>query len=86
MASKKPVIACNSGGPMETVRDGETGFLCDPSPVQFANAMLKLAKDADLATRMGEEARKHVTSTFSTKIFGDKLNNYVLNIYHRRIE
>lgn len=86
MASKKPVIACNSGGPVETVRDGETGFLCDPSPVQFANAMLKLAKDAGLAARMGEEAQRHVASTFSTEIFGDKLNSYVLNLYHHRIE
>ncbi|KAJ4746457.1 hypothetical protein LUZ62_080862 [Rhynchospora pubera] len=86
MASRKPVIACNSGGPVETVRDGETGFLCNPSPVQFANAMLKLAKDAGLATKMGEEACKHVTNTFSTKIFGKQLNNYVLNVYHHRIE
>ncbi|KAJ4762862.1 hypothetical protein LUZ62_073237 [Rhynchospora pubera] len=86
MASRKPVIACNSGGPVETVRDGETGFLCDPSPMQFANAMLKLAKDAGLATKMGEEACKHVTNTFSTKIFGKQLNNYVLNVYHHRIE
>ncbi|KAJ4791528.1 hypothetical protein LUZ62_042774 [Rhynchospora pubera] len=86
MASRKPVIACNSGGPVETVRDGETGFLCDPSPMQFANAMLKLAKDAGLATKMGEEACKHVTNTFSTTIFGKQLNNYVLNVYHHRIE
>ncbi|KAJ3707009.1 hypothetical protein LUZ61_010714 [Rhynchospora tenuis] len=86
MASRKPVIACNSGGPVETVRDGETGFLCDPSPVEFANAMLKLAKDADMAEKMGEEACKHVTNTFSTKIFGKQLNNYVLNVYHHRIE
>ncbi|KAJ1702892.1 hypothetical protein LUZ63_002671 [Rhynchospora breviuscula] len=86
MASRKPVIACNSGGPVETVRDGETGFLCDPSPVQFANAMLKLAKDAGMATKMGEEACKHVTNTFSTKIFGKQLNNYVLNVYRHRIE
>ncbi|KAJ3696487.1 hypothetical protein LUZ61_000192 [Rhynchospora tenuis] len=86
MASRKPVIACNSGGPVETVRDGETGFLCDPSPIEFANAMLKLAKDADMAAKMGEEACKHVTNTFSTKIFGKQLNNYVLNVYHHRIE
>ncbi|KAL9403699.1 hypothetical protein Peur_000671 [Populus x canadensis] len=30
-AAHKPVIACNSGGPVETVKDGETGFLCNPT-------------------------------------------------------
>jgi len=32
MAMKKPVIACNSGGPKETIIHGETGLLCEDSP------------------------------------------------------
>ncbi|EME26629.1 alpha-1,3/alpha-1,6-mannosyltransferase [Galdieria sulphuraria] len=32
MAMKKPVIAHNSGGPKETIIDGETGLLCEDSP------------------------------------------------------
>ena len=39
MASGRPVIACNSGGPKESIVDGVTGFLCDPSPNHFAYAM-----------------------------------------------
>ena len=31
MAAHKPVVACSSGGPMESVADGETGFLCEPT-------------------------------------------------------
>lgn len=42
MASGRPVIACNSGGPTESVLPGVTGFLCGPSPSQFADAMGKL--------------------------------------------
>lgn len=42
MAASRPVIACNSGGPTESIRDGETGFLCDPDPAAFAAAMAKL--------------------------------------------
>ena len=34
-----PVVAVNSGGPLETVVDGETGFLCDPEPSEFAKSM-----------------------------------------------
>lgn len=48
--------------------------------------MLKLVKDTDMAAKLGEEAQKHVTNTFSTNIFGDELNGYVLNLYHHRIE
>ena len=72
MAAYKPVIACNSGGPVETVVNEATGFLCDPSPIEFSEAMLKFVNDHEL--------------TFSTKTFGDLLNSYVLNVYHQRIE
>ena len=30
MAAGKPVIACRSGGPKESVLHGETGYLCEP--------------------------------------------------------
>ena len=32
MAAGKPVIACNSGGPVESIVDGITGILCEPTP------------------------------------------------------
>ncbi|XP_062170852.1 uncharacterized protein LOC133876562 [Alnus glutinosa] len=80
MAAHKPVIACNSGGPVETIKDGETGFLCDPTPRQFSLAMAKLTRDPETAKRMSKEARRHVTESFSTKIFGQRLNQYLLNV------
>ncbi|WVZ86899.1 hypothetical protein U9M48_033614 [Paspalum notatum var. saurae] len=86
MAAHKPVIACNSGGPVETVVNEVTGFLCDPSPTEFSKAMMKLVSDHDLAVRLGKQARDHVVQTFSTKTFGDLLNSYVLNVYHERME
>ncbi len=42
MAAGRPVIACDSGGPRETVLHGKTGMLCDPTPAAFAGAMLTL--------------------------------------------
>ncbi|XP_072961713.1 uncharacterized protein [Typha angustifolia] len=86
MAAQKPVIACNSGGPVETVINEVTGFLCDPSAVEFSKVMLTLINNPDLAVKMGKDARGHVMQKFSTKIFGDQLNYYVLDVYHRRIE
>ncbi|VVA26224.1 PREDICTED: alpha-1 [Prunus dulcis] len=80
MAAHKPVIACNSGGPVETVKDGVTGFLCEGNPREFSLAMAKLIQDPQMAQRMGTEARKHVTESFSTKIFGQNLNQYLVDI------
>ncbi|TXG72858.1 hypothetical protein EZV62_001437 [Acer yangbiense] len=80
MAAHKPVIACNSGGPVETVKNEVTGFLCDPTPEEFSLAMAKLIKDPEMAKTMGEEARRHVTESFSTKIFGQRLNQFIVDI------
>ncbi|KHG03874.1 Alpha-1,3/1,6-mannosyltransferase ALG2 [Gossypium arboreum] len=80
MAAHKPVIACNSGGPVETIKNGETGFLCDPSPKDFALAMTKFMQDPEMAKRMGEQARQHVNESFSTTTFGQRLNQFLLNV------
>lgn len=42
MAAGRPVIACDSGGPQESVVDGITGFLCEPTTDAFAGAMQSL--------------------------------------------
>lgn len=80
MAAHKPVIACNSGGPVETIKNGVTGFLCDPSPQDFSLAMAKFIQDPQMAERMGLEARQHVTESFSTKIFGQRLNRILVDV------
>ncbi|CAG7904945.1 unnamed protein product [Brassica rapa] len=80
MAAYKPVIACNSGGPVETVKSGETGYLCEPTPEDFSSAMAKFVEDPELARRMGSEARKHVVESFSAKTFGEKLNQYLVDV------
>ncbi|KAL1060096.1 hypothetical protein V6Z11_1Z127000 [Gossypium hirsutum] len=85
MAAHKPVIACNSGGPVETIKNGETGFLCDPSPKDFALAMAKFIQDPEMAKRMGEQARQHVNESFSTTTFGQRLNQFLLDVARTNI-
>ncbi|KAJ8749184.1 hypothetical protein K2173_018655 [Erythroxylum novogranatense] len=80
MAAHKPVLACNSGGPLETIKDGVTGFLCDPSPPDFCTAMAKFIRDPQMAERMGKEARESVANSFSTKVFGQRLNHYLSSV------
>jgi glycosyltransferase involved in cell wall biosynthesis len=73
MAYEKPVIAVNRGGPRETVADGETGFLVDPEPAPFANAMETLADRPDLVRSMGARARLRARE-FEWTLFCNKLD------------
>jgi glycosyltransferase involved in cell wall biosynthesis len=56
--SGKPVItAADSGGTLEFVRDGETGFVCAPDAASIGGAIARLAADRDLASRLGHAGR-----------------------------
>ena len=48
MYMKCPVITVNSGGPLETVQNGVTGFLCNTDAKSFALAMKKFWKNPSL--------------------------------------
>lgn len=78
MYNELPVIAVNDGGPMETVVDGETGFLKKPDPEDFADAM-KIIVDggSQLKNDLGKNGRKRVLDCFSFNSFANKLNGYV---------
>lgn len=52
--SKKPVITCiDSGGTVDVVKDGSTGFVVPSEPRAIAAAMDKLYNDRELAKDMG---------------------------------
>jgi glycosyltransferase involved in cell wall biosynthesis len=56
-ASRKAVItATDSGGPAELVKDGETGYVCNPNPKAMAERMDQLAEDENLAQRLGAKS------------------------------
>ena len=57
-ACGRPLVAADSPGLREVVRDGETGFLVPPrDPNALADVLQRLAEDAALRRRMGEAAR-----------------------------
>lgn len=72
MAAGRPVIACASGGPLESIVDRKTGLLCEPTAAAFAAAMSTLLA-AGVSTRMGVNAVEHVRSSFSRDLFGARL-------------
>jgi glycosyltransferase involved in cell wall biosynthesis len=60
MLAAKPVLTCqDSGGPLEFVRDGETGRIVEPTPQTLAEAMDTLWDQRDNARAWGEAGREH---------------------------
>ncbi len=61
-----PVVAGNSGGVPDAVREGETGFLVPAEdPAAFADAICRLLADAELAKRMGAAGRRAVETYYN---------------------
>lgn len=58
MAFGKPAIACNRGGPRESIESGVQGYLEEPDPERFAARMAELAADPQIARRMGVAGRE----------------------------
>lgn len=81
MYVRRPVIAVNSGGPLETVEDGVTGFLCNPDAESFAAAMQKFVKDPSLSLTMGDAGKENVVRKFSFDVFAQHLHNIVCCLY-----
>jgi len=58
-ACEKPVIGFDVPGVRDAVRNGETGILVPAEDVEaYAQAMVRVAEDAELRRRLGEAGRK----------------------------
>ena len=77
MAAATPVIACNSGGPKESIVDQETGYLKEATPESFSEAMAECLGDGRAS---GEKARARVEARFSRRAFGDSLEQIVFSM------
>ncbi|KAI7906438.1 alpha-1,3/1,6-mannosyltransferase ALG2, partial [Cokeromyces recurvatus] len=75
MYASLPVIAANSGGPLETVKDKETGLILPPEPEIWAKGIYDLISDTFDRTKMGKRGREHVKSKFSLEAFADQLED-----------
>ena len=64
MAAGLPAVASPVGANAEIVRVGETGLLAD-TPQEWADAIVRLARDVELRRRMGSAARKRAEREYS---------------------
>lgn len=73
MARCRPVIASQSGGVYQIVRDGETGLLVPPSDSPaLARRVLELLSHPERARALGQKARQHVQQEFRVEQMIDK--------------
>jgi glycosyltransferase involved in cell wall biosynthesis len=64
MAIGKPVIAARRGLLPELVEDGLCGLVIDDTPRNLAEAILRLAEDAELRRRLGSAAARKAAEKF----------------------
>lgn len=70
LSAGKPVIATNSGGAVQSIKDTKTGFLIEPlNKVEFADRLKQLIESDLLRTEMGKQARQDFLENFTLKIF-----------------
>ncbi|MBI1803912.1 MAG: glycosyltransferase family 4 protein [Ignavibacteriae bacterium] len=63
MLAARPVITCtDSGGPLEFVEDGQTGFVTEPTPAALAEKFDQVWKNRDLAKKLGTKGRERYQS------------------------
>lgn len=80
MAAGVPVVATCVGGVPEVVIDGVTGLLVGPGCAdQAAKAVARLLGAGQLAHRLGQAGRRHVTSRFSL----DRVAAQYVQLYRR---
>lgn len=76
LASGVPVIAPNSGGPLDLVQHGRTGFLLDTSNSSDLIAAFELLTDARTRSLMGSTARESVTHRTWEKVNNQLIDHY----------
>ena len=78
MAMGKPVVATAHGGSLETVRDGETGWLVPPSDARaMAQAIVYALEHAEKLPEMGVKGRRWVSEHFTA----DSMCRKTLDVY-----
>lgn len=79
-----PVLAANTGGPLETVTEGDTGWLRDAtSTKEWTEVMAKAlsnTNEADLA-RMARNGKERVEKEFSRHAMGESLEREIQQMF-----
>jgi len=83
MLAGVPVLAANTGGPLETVVDGKTGWLCPPGDTEswtaVMNKVLHKMSDQDIK-KMGHAGSDRVKREFSDVKMAERLDDIITDM------
>lgn len=77
-ATGVPIVCSNILGNNDIVKDGQNGFLISDSEEEYANCILKILNDNDLALKMSNNGIKVVRNEFDKK----KVVNKIISLYN----
>jgi UDP-glucose:(heptosyl)LPS alpha-1,3-glucosyltransferase len=78
MATGLPVVTGIKSGAVDLVRNGETGFLCDPLRRRELLEAIRAALEPDLQRALGERARERILPLTTERMTGE-----LIALYHR---
>ena len=84
MATERPVISTDCGGPKDIIIDGITGKLIPPKDVDaLASAMVEIASHKDVAFKMGKRGRYEAEQRFSSEMMTRKIEQVYRELLER---
>lgn len=81
LASELPIVLAVEGEAEKLINDAQAGITVEPeNSKEIAEAVLKLCKDPELRTKLGQNGRKYVMEHYAREAIARKLEKILLNL------
>lgn len=80
----KPIVATDVDGNREIIEDGKTGILIPArDPEKMAEAVIRLLRDKDFASQLGESAKEIIPPKFTLSRMVEEMQSLYLKLYKK---
>jgi len=77
LATGKPVVVTKVGDIPNFIQDGINGYLSEPNSKEFANKIIDVLRNYNMAVKIGEAGKKLAEKEFNYQIEAAKVANYI---------
>ena len=81
-----PVVVTNTSGAQELVKNGDTGFICEPDQTTLKNHILAMLDDPMLMDQMSCNARRHIRENLTWDVTAKKFDSILRKITAKDVE
>jgi glycosyltransferase involved in cell wall biosynthesis len=83
MACGKPVVVTRSGGMVESVVNGQTGYIIQKrDPEALADRIIRLLRNPELSSRLGRQGRERAVKIFSC----ERMARETVDLYNQAVQ